>query len=318
MNQISMKIVKRLLEHFNGLHFPQEYLCLDKEQFPQPLRVYVCRHGQVTEELTQHHAFVGYSPLLLAFPPGLELPTTLELAFTYHEWRPGFIIEPGKPLATLELERVGHENEYLLYEGTVGRHRFLPLWRQALIDVHNRRYKRGNDNVHLAGNTYRQVQIAYAMPRQISLITVAGEGGYNLFPTDLHGSVHEGSYLVSLRHEGKACQQVLAAGQIILSSMPASAGKLVYGLGKNHMQPLKPRAAFPFADEFAGLPVPMGAFFAQHLELEETRREGIHELLSFRIADTKEYGRMGPLAHVHNAYATWRYHHGQGGNYEPR
>ena len=61
----------------------------------------------------------------------------------------------------------------------------------------------------LPDNLYKQVQIAYSIPRNISLITVGQNDRFNLFPTDLHGPVNEDHYIISLRHEGKACQQVM-------------------------------------------------------------------------------------------------------------
>jgi hypothetical protein len=38
--------------------------------------------------------------------------------------------------------------------------------------------------------------------------------GYNLFPTDLHGQPDDEHYVISLRHEGIACQQVLQTRKI--------------------------------------------------------------------------------------------------------
>jgi hypothetical protein len=176
--------------------------------------------------------------------------------------------------------------------------------------------------VFLPGNLYTQVQVAYALPRVISLITVRQDGLFNLFPTDLHGPAGEGHYLISLRHAGKACRQVEAARQIVVSEMHCDACKAVYALGKNHMQDVKPKDRFPFGSSVSTilqLPLPEAALLYRELELEESFMHGIHKLMLFKVlsqqvlTDTK-----ATLAHIHTTYATWRYNNGLEGNYLSR
>ena len=60
-----------------------------------------------------------------------------------------------------------------------------------------------------------------------------------MFPTDLHGQVNDGFYVGSLRHGGKANEQVERSKNIALSRVDLSWCKQAYTLGKNHMQDLK-------------------------------------------------------------------------------
>ena len=59
------------------------------------------------------------------------------------------------------------------FEGIKGWHRFLSPFHQWIIGLNNRLANKRAGNVFLADNLYTQVQIAYAVPRNISLITVA-------------------------------------------------------------------------------------------------------------------------------------------------
>ena len=164
-----------------------------------------------------------------------------------------------------------------------------------------------------------QVQIAYSVARKICLITVGENNLYNLFPTDLHGQLYGGFYVISLRYEGKACQQVMETKRLVLSDIESAAFKKVYALGKNHMQPLKERAAFDFSHTDSAvfhLPLPRHAVAYKEMELLDSFVEGIHRLFIFRIInEVKTIAHPATLAHIHTVYATWRENSGLKGNY---
>ena len=86
---------------------------------------------------------------------------------------------------------------------------------------------------------------------------------------------------------------------------------MVYALGKNHMQDLKPKDKFPFTESFSinfGLPLPESTLSYQELELIESFEEGIHKLLVFKILSQQIMKENeATLAHIHNVYATWRH-----------
>jgi hypothetical protein len=145
------------------------------------------------------------------------------------------------------------------------------------------------------------------------LITVGGDGLYNLFPTDLHGPAGDGYYVGSLRHEGVACKQVEAAGRAAITQIHCDAYKTAYSLGKNHMQQLRPRENFPFGDIDSPrfqLPLPKWALRYRELEVIGTFVHGIHKLFLFKVVSGERLSDApATLAHVHNCYATWRYKH---------
>jgi hypothetical protein len=166
---------------------------------------------------------------------------------------------------------------------------------------------------------YKQVQIAYSIPRNISLITVGQNDRFNLFPTDLHGPVNENFYIISLRHDGRACQQIMNAGRILLTQVHCDFYKTAYALGKNHMQELKERGNFSFGNDISAnlkLSLPQSAQYYQELEYQDSFIHGIHRVMLFKTLYWQRI-RDNPstLAHVHNVYATWRQNTRLPGNY---
>ena len=321
---LNINLLKKILNKFNGLHYKQEYLCLANESFTQPLHGYLTGNKKVIKDITKLHSFVGYSPVAFAFVPG-SIPgdEMIEIVFSHKIYQPAELLSKKHLLARLEMKNISQfitsEGVVFIYEGVKGNHLFIPGFNQLFIQLNNWLYNRKPGNVYLKGNLYKQVQLAYAIPRKICLITVCNGDLYNHFPTDLHGQVTEQHYLISLRHEGNACKQVEAAKKIVLSDIDATAYKQVYALGKNHMQPLKDRSVFNFAaihSKNFQLPLAQNLLWYKELELQDAFICGIHKLLLFRIVFQEQVnGEATALMHIHNSYATWRFTHGFSGNY---
>jgi hypothetical protein len=320
-----MKLVKKILNNLNGLHYPQEYLCFAKEPFQHPLHAYLVEDRKVIKDITHSHLFTGYSPLIFTLYSGnnQKLPDDIEIVFSQQSLQKNEFIEKKDAIARLSLKMIRKQaagsDTIFHYEGTKGEHHFLSSFHQYIMGLTNRLYNKKPGNVFLAGNLYQQVQIAYSIPRVISLITVNDGKLYNLFPTDLHGSVNEQYYVSSLRHEGKACKQVETSGRIVISQIHCDAYKAAYSLGKNHIQELKPKDDFPFGDSSSSvfqLPLPRSVLYYRELELIESFEHGIHKLLLYKIVSRQPVNNeTATLAHVHNCYATWRYNNGLAGNY---
>jgi hypothetical protein len=326
-----MQLLQKMLARFNGLHYPQEYLCLAKEAFFPPLHIYLVNNNRIIKDITNQHAFVGYSPLVFAVPSPVSdhLHRTLRLIFSLRVLQPNEFFSKKDALASLELSLIkegspqniqpsrGHS--MLFYEGVHGTHGFLSSFHQFVERINNGLNNKKPNNVFLPGNLYEQVKIAYAIPRVISLITVAKDDRFNLFPTDLHGQVDDGHYIISLRTGGKACQQVEAAGRVLISQVSADAYQTVYGLGKNHMQEPRSKESLPFGSELSASfqwPLPEKALSYKELVLMDSFTHGIHRIMLFRIGSSQQYGNQNnTLAHIHNSYATWRYKNGLPGNY---
>jgi hypothetical protein len=317
-----MTFFQKILYKLNGLHYPLEFLCMIKEEHDKPLHAILLSGNYMISDVTSCHLFVGYSPLIIALPANekidLNYKSNIEICYSTTEFNAGSSVVRKDVVASLQLKKIREQkiegSSFYYFESVHGQHKFLSPFQQFVSQINNQLYNKKPGNVFLAKNLYKQVQIAYAIPRVISLITVSSDNLYNLFPTDLHGQINEDYYIISLRHEGNACKQVEQAKKIVLSNVDASYYKEAYNLGKNHMQPLKGKSNFVFSEENSNtlkLPLPPKVIEYRELELEDSFIHGIHKLLLFKILNhQKTQNSSTTLAHVHNAYATWRYKQG--------
>jgi flavin reductase (DIM6/NTAB) family NADH-FMN oxidoreductase RutF len=315
-----MNLFKKITKRLEGLRYSQAYLCLSKESFQLPLRANLIEKGEPVRDVTDHHAFVGYCPLIFALSSNYSGSSSekITIIFSQDSSPETGPLPANAVLAKLKFKRINtiktDDGDLNFYEGVSGEHHFTPFVAQAAGQLYNRLYNSKPGNIFLAGNLYKQVQIAYSLPRKISLITVEKNGLFNLFPTDLHGQVSDQYYVISLRQRGLACAQVEASKKIVLSDMNSAAFRMVYSLGKNHMQPLKESSFFSFSGLVSGafkLPIPQGSVSYKELQVEQSFDAGIHKLFLFKIKNSGQVDRsLQTLAHIHNAYATWRFKQG--------
>ncbi len=321
-----MKLIKKILQRFSGYEYPQEYLCLENGKLPDPLHVYVVKEEKVICDVSNLHLFVGYHPLIFAFPTSemidLSRASELDLVFSNSILTPGSAISAQEVVARLtlllEVTKEINQSKIYFFQGTNGHHKFLSPLSQWAIQMQNEWFKKKAGNVFLHANLYRQVQIAYAIPRGISLISIKQDQAFNLFPTDLNGKLNDHIYIVSLRHGGMAAKQVESTKQIVLSQVNPSFYKVAYGLGKNHMQPTKSIEAFPFSHQVSekfGIPLPDESTGYYELTLADSFLMGIHQLFIFSITTNRANSGGNSLTHIHNAYASWRKKKGLKGNY---
>lgn len=316
-----MNLLKKILNKFNGLHYRQEYLCFAKESFEQPLHAYLLNNKRIGKDITNRHLFVGYCPLVFAFTDA-SLPETLQIVFSHRVLRLNETFLKKDALASLELRLIKKQpagGQVLYFEGTRGSHHFLSGFHQFINRINNEWYNKKPGNVFLHDNLYKQVQIAYALPRVVSLITIGHAGLFNLFPTDLHGQLDDQHYLISLRVGGKACEQVETTGKLVLAAVHVDLYKTVYALGKNHMQPFQSKDHFPFSRSLSAAfewPLPEHTLSYKELTLVGSVDRGIHRILLFKIDSQPEIqAEKATLAHIHNSYATWRYKNKLPGNF---
>lgn len=322
-----MKLVKKIFNKLNGLHYPQEYLCLARESFQHSLHLYLVSGNRIVKDITNHHLFTSYSPLVFTLSQdhaGNLLHTgILHVTFSLATLQPNDLIPKKDVLAILFLRKI-HEQTVdketiFYYEGIKGEHRFVSFFHRYTLQLYNRLYNKRPGNVYLPGNLYTQVQIAYAVPRIISLVTIRLNDLFNLFPTDLHGPVGNNYYIISLRRGGKAAQQVEQTKKLLITEINTKFYRTVYSLGKNHMQEPKDRKQFPFTADLSGifqLPLPEYTLRYRELELTDSFDHGIHRFFLFKVLNQRQIeNKPQTLAHIHNVYATWQYNNSLPGNY---
>src|SRR4029079_6721053 len=171
-----MQPLQKLLNKLNGLHYQQEYLCLAKEPFQNPIHAYFVKDGHVIKDITNEHLFTGYSPLIftLIFSDLKEPFSKIEMFFSQRSLQPNDLFKKRDALAWLSLGLIQKQkisdNEIYYYKGIRGQHHFLSFFHQYTIGLNNQVYNRKKENVFLNNALYKQVQIAYSIPRIISLI----------------------------------------------------------------------------------------------------------------------------------------------------
>ncbi len=306
--------MKKLL---SGLTIPQQYVCISLEDFRRPLSVFLTgAEGDRHLDVSNTHLFIGYRPLILAivFADGQEAVSAaniIELSFVDQELDSP---EPNRAcVARLQARKIRTRavgrHTIVFYEGTHGGHRFISGFHQFINNQRERLRRDAPGNVSLPGNLHDQVRIAYSVPRIIALITISEGGLMNMFPTDLHGPCGNKYYVSSLRHGGKASQQVERTRKLLLAFMPARDFQLVYGLGKNHMRDPRPYSEFLVLSGNSAtlkLPVPASALRYKELEVIDSFDRGIHRVYIYNVVGEQSLQQGNTLAHIHQYYAQWR------------
>src|SRR5688572_77975 len=104
-----MNPLKKVLNKLNGLHYRQEYLCLARESFPNPIHAYLVAGNKVIKDITNHHLFVGYSPLVFTLPYlneiNLSEAESIIISFSQTILTPNEILSEKDALATIHLKK---------------------------------------------------------------------------------------------------------------------------------------------------------------------------------------------------------------------
>lgn len=297
-----------------GITLPQEYLCVDLDGYAQPLKVFINggTSGQ-SEDVAQHHLFVGYKPLIIAVdkkylnPKDITSSKSILLSFGP---------DLKNELATIEIRHIKeiklNSTSCLLFEGMKGTHSFSNRLHKLFNSIRYHSTADKKKNIYLDGNLYEQVKIAYSIPRLIYLASVGSNNLFNIFPTDLSGKLGEDNFILSLRTGGKANDQIEKEGKCLISIMEAESFSEVYNAGKNHMKELSEinEIEIRFRNERSTelkLPVPLRAIKYYELESIEKCEVGIHTIHFFKINNSVELNEINSvLAHIHRDYAEWR------------
>lgn len=308
-------MVKRILNKIlSGIDMPQEYICIEKGALVDPLKVFVSiKNEPGLIDVTATHLLLGYKPLLIGIP--VDKKSNEFKFFNENEFVTLRFNHSGiGSVARISLKKTNSIADFddtvlFLYEGMNANHYFVNDFYQVFNKVKYKLSLREKDEAYLSWSLYQQVRVAYSFPRAISLMSLGRDGSYNLFPTDLNGKLNESYYVMSLRKNGKASDQVKSLKKIIVSTVQAFFYKTVYQLGKNHMNDLQPTNCFPFSEQRSEkyqIPLPQNTVAYQELELINTMEYGIHCLCFFKIIHKSDVITVSTLSHVHAYYAMWR------------
>lgn len=321
---MNKNIVKKILL---GTDIRQEYLCIGLENFPEKFKAFASfQDSSIMKDITEDHVFLGYRPLVIglsvkkADPSHEVISSSKEICislqreeFHLNDKKHGFPID-RKSDARLILKQTCAKDlgntSFFLFEGIKGEHHFLSSFHQLTNRLLQNLRNKGANNVGLPGNLYEQVRIAYSFPRIISIISLGKDNLYNMFPTDLHGSINDEFYASSLRHGGKACKQVEEIKEIVISNVSVNAFRDAYDKGRNHMQDLKGVLSFnahTIRSERFNYPLDPQTISYHEMELIDSVDVGIHRIFFYKKIHQKILNHHAvTLAHVHQYYEAWR------------
>lgn len=311
-----------------GVSIQQEYICVGLENCEAALFEFVGTGNDVCFEV-EGSLFLGYKPLLLGFSFDVNskeadaLQGLDRICFSLAEKRPplagrwrGFAA-PGNAVARLILRKVASRhlgNKVLhIFQGQAGNHNLLSGFHLRANRFREKMRRRKPDNVGLPGNLHDQVQIAYAVPRIISMVSLReASGKMNMFPTDLHGAVGGSHYVGSLRQGGKATEQIETHQTVALSTVSTEWSGRAYSLGKNHMSELKPQRDFQLFDapsRLFSIPLPGAVLRYRELRRLDSIDIGIHRIHFYETLNEEIVKEGITLAHIHQFCAQWREDH---------
>lgn len=309
-----------------GISIEKEYVCLANPGLEEPLTVYLTGHDDSFFNVTECHLFLGYKPVIIGLYATAHsekdawLHANNEICLSFMDGRSFLPHSTGsnlktdrRALATMTMKKF-KAGAFLggvlyFYEGVCAEHHFISKFHQSLNTARRRMAKTKAGNIDLDPNRYNQVRVAYAVPRKISLITLGDGTLMNMFPTDLHGEVNSEFYVSSLRHGGRANEQVKALKRIVLSDIASDCYNVAYSMGSNHMRPLTLFEKFPLQtarSQMFSLPLPEGVVAYTELEQIEFFEKGIHCVHLYQIRNKVAVAQNNVLMHIHQFYAQWQ------------
>jgi hypothetical protein len=312
-----MMVLRKILRRLNGKHYGKEYVCLPLEQHTNGLHMMLVSKNMVIKDITANCLMVGICPLIFALPSLEEIDLNtqdhINIFYLRNSLKTGSAVSSKSIVAKFCLKKLKTQTieQTIIYffEGLKASHKLLSPFHQFINRLNNTLYNKMSGNIFLKGNLHTQIEVVYTIPQVISLIAVRNGNLYNIFPTDQHGQINSKLYIITLRHAGNGCKQVQQAKKILLSNINAAAWKEVFGLGKNHMQPLKEPSNFNLSNtqsQVLQIPLPLNSIEYRELNLMDSFIHGIHRVLIFEILSHQKLTEYRlTLSCINNTYATW-------------
>jgi hypothetical protein len=304
-----MSLRQTIRAFLTGNSFPSEFLFVSDGN-ERPVLVEIAFTPKTTAiDITDSHILLGAGPVFI----GVFNPAVANTSFQTAELR--FSCNKQK-LGTIQLKKMTVTANWpqgmALFEGVSAENQLHTILQQCIQRaLHYIRQIRGK--AFLSWEMNEMIRVLYAVPRKVSVISVAESNMLNIFPSDLNGSVGETHYAMALRTGGKALEQVLAIKNIVICDMAPRFYTRALAMGKNHMRDMQLEEKFGILNVHSArfkFPIPNEATAYRELELVETAPLGFYHLLLFKIVEKKILHESPSLSTVHSTYASWRRRNG--------
>ena len=154
----------------------------------------------------------------------------------------------------------------------------------------------------------RAAMITFLRPHPLSLVSVAGEEGGNIFPMNLMGELGHGYFAFALKDSRLAAPLVARAGRLAISNVPIPLCSTAIAMAINHTRPSIDLTKLSFAlrpSATLQLPVPVLAPRVRELEVLEVRKLGSHNLFIARILSDEHVSDSPQVNIIHGFYQHW-------------
>jgi flavin reductase (DIM6/NTAB) family NADH-FMN oxidoreductase RutF len=155
----------------------------------------------------------------------------------------------------------------------------------------------------------RAAMVSFIRPHPVSVGSIAGEAGGNIFTMNLMGELGDGRFAFGLKDSRRPAHLVERTGRLAISSVPFSQGQVAFRLAANHFKDSIAWDDLPFATRSSpafGIPIPAFALRVREMEVEAMRRIGSHTFFVARILRDESFSQDEELHTIHGFYQAWR------------
>jgi flavin reductase (DIM6/NTAB) family NADH-FMN oxidoreductase RutF len=235
--------------------------------------------------------------------------TNLSLKFCERDGQKRVLGEIGLRLSTIILA-IGVE--LILFEARNSANYCLPrvrLCAHYLFHAYSQWGKVDTSEMKMSFLERRAAMVMFIRPHPVSLVSLVGETGGNIFPMNIMGDLGKGYFAFALKDSRRAAHLVEFTGRIAVSNVPLQYAPLAYQLAVNHTKESIEWNELPFATKMSstfGIPIPVFAQRVRELEVEKVHRIGSHTFFVAKIACDVVYSKDPGLCVIHGFYQAWR------------
>jgi flavin reductase (DIM6/NTAB) family NADH-FMN oxidoreductase RutF len=305
------KALQKIL--FGDTFIPQEFfLGLSDPQ----TEISVWLHGMDTPvDVTLRHSMACAAPftICIAFeeesPPREEDLSRLSLVFCAQKGRKQVLGEIALKFTTMISIA---EMKLILFEARSAKNWCLSntrLWTHYLYHAYSEWRRVNTSEMEMSFLEKRAAMVMFIRPHPISLVSLVGEAGGNIFPMNIMGDLGNGYFAFALKDSRRAAHLVEGTGRIAVSNVPLSQAHLAYQLAVNHTKDFINWDQLPFttmASTAFRIPVPVFARRIRELEVEKVHPIGSHTFFVARIVRDEVLSESPGLCVIHGFYQAWR------------
>lgn len=183
------------------------------------------------------------------------------------------------------------------------------LWTHYSYYAYKERRRTDTSGMKMSFKDKLAAMVMFIRPHPVSLVSLTGEAGGNIFPMNIMGDLGNGYVGFALKDCRRAAHLVESAGRIAVSSVPFSHAHLAYKLAINHTKDSIAWEQLPFSTmESSSFHIPAPAFAQRVRELvvERVHPIGSHTFFAAKIVSDHVFSTAPQLCVIHGFYQAWR------------